>query len=107
MTIVSNNLHGDFQLANGYGHVKAKQILEVLSSYPFSILTRIAFLNPFEAQEHRNKFITIDDFYFLSRHGINTVRIPVGWWIAFDPDPPTPFIGGSLTALDRAFSWAQ
>ncbi|XP_074308493.1 putative glucan 1,3-beta-glucosidase A isoform X2 [Silene latifolia] len=85
MTIVANNIHGDFQLANGYGHAKAKQVLE----------------------EHRNSFITIDDFYFISKHGINTVRIPVGWWIAFDPDPPAPFIGGTLAALDNAFSWAQ
>lgn len=58
-------------------------------------------------QEHRNSFITIEDFDFISRHGINTVRIPVGWWIAFDPDPPAPFIGGTLAALDNAFSWAQ
>ncbi|KAL2907208.1 putative glucan 1 3-beta-glucosidase A [Bienertia sinuspersici] len=86
MAIVSNNnIHGDFQLADGYGHAKAKQVLE----------------------EHRNNFITKDDFKFLSIHGINTVRIPVGWWIAFDPDPPAPFIGGSLAALDKAFSWAE
>lgn len=35
------------------------------------------------------------------------MRIPVGWWIAYDPDPPAPFIGGTLEALDNAFSWAQ
>jgi len=35
------------------------------------------------------------------------VRIPVGWWIAFDPDPPSPYIGGTLEALDNAFLWAQ
>ena len=35
------------------------------------------------------------------------MRIPVGWWIAFDPNPPAPFIGGTLEALDNAFSWAQ
>lgn len=35
------------------------------------------------------------------------MRIPVGWWIAFDSNPPAPFIGGSLEALDNAFSWAQ
>uniref|UniRef100_A0A368UHR0 DUF7910 domain-containing protein n=1 Tax=Glycine max TaxID=3847 RepID=A0A368UHR0_SOYBN len=58
-------------------------------------------------QRHRNSFITIEDFKFLYKHGINTVRIPVGWWIAYDPDPPSPFIGGSLEALDNAFSWAQ
>ncbi|XP_057972500.1 probable glucan 1,3-beta-glucosidase A isoform X3 [Malania oleifera] len=58
-------------------------------------------------QRHRNSFITVDDFEFLHKHGINAVRIPVGWWIAFDPSPRAPFIGGSLTALDNAFSWAQ
>ncbi|XP_022740168.1 probable glucan 1,3-beta-glucosidase A isoform X4 [Durio zibethinus] len=85
MSIIANNLHGDYQLANGYGHNKAKQVLE----------------------GHRNSFINVGDFEFLYRHGINTVRIPVGWWIAFDPDPPAPFIGGTLEALDNAFSWAQ
>ena len=47
------------------------------------------------------------DFKFLYKHGINTVRIPVGWWIAYNPDAPSPFIGGSLEALDNAFSRAQ
>ncbi|WOK96235.1 putative glucan 1,3-beta-glucosidase A isoform X1 [Canna indica] len=85
MMIVANNIHGDFQLANGYGQDKAKEVLMV----------------------HRSTFITAEDFDFLSQHGINTVRIPVGWWIAYDPDPPAPFIGGSLEALDRAFLWAK
>ncbi|KAJ8769540.1 hypothetical protein K2173_005143 [Erythroxylum novogranatense] len=85
MTIVTNDLHGDYQLSNGYGHNRAKEILK----------------------KHRNSFITIEDFQFLYRHGINTVRIPIGWWIAFDPNPPAPFVGGSLEALDNAFSWAQ
>ncbi|AQL01057.1 Glucan 13-beta-glucosidase [Zea mays] len=58
-------------------------------------------------EEHRRSFITAKDFDFLSRHGINTVRIPVGWWITQDPYPPSPFVGGSLAALDLAFSWAQ
>ncbi|XP_050126855.1 probable glucan 1,3-beta-glucosidase A isoform X6 [Malus sylvestris] len=85
ITIVANTLHGDYQLTNGYGYSKAKDILK----------------------RHRNSFITVGDFSFLYRHGINTVRIPVGWWIAYDPDPPAPFIGGTLEALDNAFSWAQ
>ncbi|CAN4114863.1 unnamed protein product [Withania somnifera] len=84
MTFVGK-LQGDYQLANGYGHDKAKAVLK----------------------KHRNTFITVDDFDFLYRHGINTVRIPVGWWIASDSNPPAPFIGGSLEALDNAFSWAQ
>ncbi|KAG6500692.1 hypothetical protein ZIOFF_040542 [Zingiber officinale] len=84
MTIV-HQLLGDFQLANGYGHDKAEEIL----------------------MDHRSNFVSSQDFAFLSQHGINTVRIPVGWWIAYDPDPPAPFIGGSLAALDRAFAWAE
>lgn len=58
-------------------------------------------------QRHRNTFINVGDFEFLYRHGINTLRIPVGWWIAYDPNPPAPFIGGTLEALDNALSWAQ
>lgn len=58
-------------------------------------------------QKHRKSFVTREDFRFLSERGINAVRIPVGWWIAQDPSPPAPFIGGTLAALDRAFSWAQ
>ncbi|KAM7274759.1 hypothetical protein ACFE04_016625 [Oxalis oulophora] len=85
LTIVANNLHGDYQLANGYGYDKAKEVYK----------------------RHRDTFITVEDFHFLYRHGINTVRIPIGWWIAYDPDPPVPFIGGSLEALDNAFSWAH
>ncbi|KAM0949004.1 putative glucan 1,3-beta-glucosidase [Dioscorea sansibarensis] len=85
LSLVENNLHGDYQLANGYGQSKAKEVLT----------------------KHRNSFVKADDFAFLSRHGINTVRIPVGWWIAQDPNPPPPFVGGSLAALDKAFTWAQ
>lgn len=48
-----------------------------------------------------------EDFKFISTNGLNAVRIPVGWWIASDPTPPPPYVGGSLAALDNAFSWAQ
>ena len=85
MTIAANNLHGEYQLANGYGPVQAKAVLT----------------------EHRKSFVTGNDFFLLSQNSIYAVRIPVGWWIAYDPDPPAPFIGGSLEYLDRAFYWAQ
>ncbi|KAF5199656.1 Glucan 1,3-beta-glucosidase [Thalictrum thalictroides] len=78
-------LKGDYQLGNAYGYDKANEVLT----------------------NHRSSFITEDDFKFMSQHGINTVRIPVGWWIALDPNPPAPFIGGTLAALDNAFSWAK
>ncbi|XP_068315828.1 probable glucan 1,3-beta-glucosidase A [Pyrus communis] len=86
MTILSDKtLRGEYQITNGYGPDRAPQVL----------------------QDHRNSYITEDDFRFLSSNGLDAVRIPVGWWIAKDPSPPKPFVGGSLKALDNAFSWAQ
>ncbi|RCV43112.1 hypothetical protein SETIT_9G269100v2 [Setaria italica] len=58
-------------------------------------------------QSHWDTFITEDDFKFIALSGLNAVRIPVGWWIASDPNPPLPFVGGSLQALDNAFRWAR
>ncbi|KAI3852314.1 hypothetical protein MKX03_018959 [Papaver bracteatum] len=82
MTFDGGRLSGEYQLCNGHGPQKAKQ-------------------------EHRNSYITREDFRYLSKHGINTVRIPVGWWITKDPHPPAPYVGGGLAALDNAFRWAQ
>ncbi|KAK3012080.1 hypothetical protein RJ639_011973 [Escallonia herrerae] len=59
----------------------------------------------YEKQSHWSTYITEDDFRFMSENGINAVRIPVGWWIKYDPTPPKPFVGGSLQALDNAFIW--
>ncbi|XP_024519973.1 glucan 1,3-beta-glucosidase A [Selaginella moellendorffii] len=81
---VNTLLGGEFQLANGYGLAAAPAIFE----------------------QHRNGLVTANDFKFLASNGINAVRIPVGWWIAYDPKPPFPFVGGSLQALDNAFQWA-
>ncbi|RHN65397.1 putative glucan 1,3-beta-glucosidase [Medicago truncatula] len=82
MTIV-NTLQGEYQLTNGYGN-RAPQVM----------------------REHWNLYITEDDFRFMSQNGLDAVRIPVGWWIAQDPNPPKPFVGGALAALDNAFTWA-
>ncbi|GMY11317.1 probable glucan 1,3-beta-glucosidase A [Fagus crenata] len=84
MTIVKT-LEGEYQITNGYGPEKASQVM----------------------QEHWNTYITDEDFRFMSSNGLTAVRIPVGWWIAQDPTPPKPFVGGSLHALDNAFTWAQ
>ncbi|KAL2335869.1 hypothetical protein Fmac_010315 [Flemingia macrophylla] len=86
MSIVPNTtLQGEYQLTNGYGPDRAPQVM----------------------RDHWNTYITEDDFRFMSENGLNAVRIPVGWWIAKDPNPPKPFVGGSLAALDNAFLWAQ
>ncbi|CAN6293769.1 unnamed protein product [Urochloa humidicola] len=85
---VTNNvgrLQGEYQICNGYGIIKATEVL----------------------RNHWSTYITESDFSFIASSGLNAVRIPVGWWIASDPNPPLPFVGGSLQALDNAFSWAE
>ncbi|KAL7085572.1 hypothetical protein ACP275_14G288600 [Erythranthe tilingii] len=82
---ISGRLQGEYQLTNGYGPNLAPQVMK----------------------EHWSTFIVEEDFNFIKRNGLNTVRIPVGWWIASDPSPPKPYVSGSLQALDNAFSWAQ
>ncbi|XP_078164721.1 putative glucan 1,3-beta-glucosidase A [Carex rostrata] len=78
-------LQGEFQITNGYGTEAATTIL----------------------RNHWSTYIVEDDFRFIANNGLNAVRIPVGWWIASDPNPPKPFVGGSLQALDNAFTWAE
>ncbi|KAL9315761.1 hypothetical protein ACSQ67_016762 [Phaseolus vulgaris] len=81
---IAARLQGDFQVTNGYGPTKAPQVMK----------------------EHWSTFIVENDFKFMRSKGLNAARIPVGWWIASDPSPPWPFVGGSLQALDNAFLWA-
>ncbi|PKU69999.1 hypothetical protein MA16_Dca022130 [Dendrobium catenatum] len=78
-------LKGEFQVTNGYGPDNSTSVMK----------------------KHWNSFIGEDDFKFVSENGLNAVRIPVGWWIRFDQNPPRPFVGGSLQVLDNAFSWAE
>ncbi|MBA0677889.1 hypothetical protein Goari_019271 [Gossypium aridum] len=84
MTIV-NTLQGEYQITHGYGPDRAPQVM----------------------QDHWNSYITEQDFNFMSSNGLDAVRVPVGWWIAQDPIPPRPFVGGSSRALDNAFTWAE
>ncbi|KAI8005451.1 Glucan 1,3-beta-glucosidase A [Camellia lanceoleosa] len=82
---ISGRFDGEYQVTNGYGPTKAPQVM----------------------REHWSTYIVEEDFKFVSKNGINAVRIPVGWWIASGPTPPQPYVGGSLQYLDHAFLWAQ
>ncbi|KAI6687702.1 hypothetical protein NL676_024530 [Syzygium grande] len=81
----TKRLEGEFQVTNGLGPHKAPKVM----------------------REHWSTFIVEDDFKFVAENGLDAVRIPVGWWIASDPNPPPPYVGGSLAFLDSAFSWAE
>ncbi|KAL6864832.1 hypothetical protein ACP4OV_015983 [Aristida adscensionis] len=85
ITKVGEAMQGEYQICNGYGTEKATQVL----------------------RNHWSTYIVEDDFKFIASNGLTAVRIPIGWWIASDPDPPAPYVGGSLHALDNAFTWAE
>ena len=52
---------------------------------------------------HRSEFISERDFAAIARMGLNTVRIPIPYFIYGDRQP---FIG-CLDELDKAFNWAE
>ncbi|KAG0626777.1 hypothetical protein M758_2G150800 [Ceratodon purpureus] len=83
----SFSLHGEYQLANAWG-AGAPQAKTVFKN-------------------HRDNFIQESDFEWLSNNGINAVRLPVGWWIAYDSNPPAPYVSGSLQCLENAFKWGK
>ncbi|XP_030541487.1 glucan 1,3-beta-glucosidase-like [Rhodamnia argentea] len=81
----TKRLEGEYQVTNGLGPQEAPKVM----------------------REHWSTFIVEDDLKFVAENGLDAVRIPVGWWIASDPNPPLPYVGGSLAFLDSAFSWAE
>lgn len=54
-------------------------------------------------KNHRDTYITEQDFADIARQGLNLVRIPVPYFI-FGDRPPYP---GCVEYLDKAFTWAQ
>ena len=54
-------------------------------------------------EEHRSTFIREEDFLFLSEQGINTIRIPIPFYIFGDRAPYT----GCIQYLDFAFDMAE
>ncbi len=54
-------------------------------------------------KEHRDTYVTEEDFKEIAAHGLNLVRIPVPYFI-FDDRPPYP---GCVEYLDKAFDWAE
>ncbi len=54
-------------------------------------------------KEHRDTYVTEQDFVELHEMGVNLVRIPVPYFIFGDRDP---FIG-CIEYLDQAFQWAN
>ena len=54
-------------------------------------------------QKHRESWVTADDFRWLAERGLNSVRLPVGYWV-LEENPP--FLSGRET-LEWAFRTAK
>ncbi|OQR96125.1 hypothetical protein ACHHYP_16917 [Achlya hypogyna] len=60
-------------------------------------------------QAHRSNWITEADIEEIAYYGLNTVRVPVGWWIYEDPNSTEwqHFSPGGIAFLDRLVNeWA-
>jgi len=55
-------------------------------------------------EHHWSTWIMEEDIAWLSDHGINTVRVPFGYWMVF---PDGPFVEGQLKYLDLLFQWCE
>lgn len=51
----------------------------------------------------RDTFITQQDFTWLAEHGIEAVRLPVGYWLFGDAEPYL----STVQYVDKAFQWAE
>lgn len=60
-----------------------------------------------ELDEHWRTFLAKEDLQTLYDSGINTIRIPVGYWILGDIHDDEPWVEGSKEYLDQAIGWAE
>ena len=54
-------------------------------------------------KQHHDTFITEADFKWLATHGIEAVRLPIGYWLFGDVAP----FQKTVQYVDKAFAWAQ
>lgn len=52
-------------------------------------------------QKHWSSWITADDFGEMASHGLNLVRIPIGYW-SVAPIDGDPYVQGAYEWLDKA-----
>lgn len=59
-----------------------------------------------QLQNHWSTFYTRDDFAEMQRAGLNSVRIPLGYW-AVDLLDYEPYVSGQYPYLIQAVQWAR
>lgn len=55
-------------------------------------------------EAHWESWITEDDICWLARRGLNTVRVPIGYWMVI---PEAPFVSGQYRHLRNLFEWCE
>merc|ERR1719456_1573365 len=58
-------------------------------------------------EAHRATYITRQDFENIKALGLNSVRIPFGYWAVDGPRPGEPYVGPCTEVLDTALTWAE
>ncbi|CAE7234919.1 exgA [Symbiodinium natans] len=58
-------------------------------------------------RSHRETHTTKADFQRVRSCGLNSVRLPFGYWVVTEPRPKEPYVGPALDYIDRAVSWAE
>ncbi|WWC87111.1 uncharacterized protein L201_001997 [Kwoniella dendrophila CBS 6074] len=57
-------------------------------------------------QDHWKSFFTRDDFEEIKEAGLNSLRIPIGYW-AVDLQDDEPYVSGQYPYLIQAINWAR
>ncbi|KAG7530245.1 hypothetical protein FFLO_05175 [Filobasidium floriforme] len=60
-----------------------------------------------EVEGHWDSWIVRKDFEDIKRLGLNTVRIPIGFWSIIPLGPDEPFMTGAFEYLQRAVVWCR
>eukprot|EP01119_Soliformovum_irregulare_P010026 TRINITY_DN2429_c0_g1_i1.p1 TRINITY_DN2429_c0_g1~~TRINITY_DN2429_c0_g1_i1.p1 ORF type:complete len:412 (-),score=100.49 TRINITY_DN2429_c0_g1_i1:47-1228(-) len=70
-------------------------------------------------EAHWSSFVTETDFQNMANSGVNAIRLPIGWWMIYDPEggannahlnyyvTPSAYTVGGLKYMDMAFDWAE
>jgi len=57
--------------------------------------------------QHRESHITKQDFIDIKAMGLNSVRLPFGYWVVVGCAKGEPYVGPALNYIDRAVDWAE
>ncbi|CAE8683944.1 unnamed protein product [Polarella glacialis] len=60
-----------------------------------------------ELRQHRETHITKQDFIQIKEMGLNSVRLPFGYWVVMGCRHGEPYQGPAMEYIDRALDWAD